>query len=111
MSSINKRFFIFGFLLMFSISTVFAGTFENNFLNGKFGAPSLTTEKGTYLAGENVVISGQGFSKFENVSLTVENYSDSLRQDIPLMNWNVYANSKGTFTATIPFDSLSSENG
>jgi len=104
MSSINKRFFIFSFLLMFSVSTVFAGTF------GKL-APSVTTERGTYLAGETVVINGQGFGRFENISLSVENYSDSLQRAVLLMNWNVYASNKGTFSASIPFDSLSSDNG
>ncbi len=105
MSSINKRFFIFGFLLIFSVSTVFAGNF------GKFGAPSLTTEKGTYLAGETVIVNGQGFGKFESVSLSVGNYNSSLKQNIPIVEWNVYANAKGGFSASIPFDSLSSESG
>jgi hypothetical protein len=115
MSSINKRFFILGFLLIFSISTVFAGTFQSNFYNvaafGKFAKASLTTEKAGYLTGETVNISGAGFGKYEDISISVENYSDSLQQNVVLMQWNVFANGKGVFAAAIPFDSLSSENG
>jgi len=115
MSSINKRFFILGFLLIFSISTVFAGTFQNNFVNasafGKFGAPSLTSEKTAYLSGDTVVMNGAGFGKFEDISLSVVTYDDSLQQNIVLMRWNVFANNKGMFSASVPFDSLSSANG
>src|SRR5215213_1254499 len=115
MSSINKRFFILGFLLIFSMSTVYAGTFQNNFINvsafGKFAKASLTTEKSGYLRGETVTVYGAGFGKYEDISLSVETYSEALKQNIPLMQWNVYANAKGMFSASIPFDSLSSEDG
>jgi hypothetical protein len=115
MSSINKRFFILGFLLIFSISTVFAGTFQSNQFNvaafGKFAKASLTTEKSGYLRGETIIINGEGFGKYEDISLSVETYSEALKQNLPLMQWNVYANGKGLFSASIPFDSLSSESG
>jgi hypothetical protein len=115
MSSINKRFFILGFLLMFSMSTVFAGTFQSNSFNvaafGKLGEASLITEKSDYLRGETVTIYGTGFGKFENISLSVEGYNTGLKQNVPLMQWNVYASNRGMFTASIPFDSLSSEGG
>src|SRR5215204_284357 len=115
MSSINKRFFILGFLLIFSTSTIFAGTFQNNSVNaaafGKFGAPSLTTEKAGYAAGETVYFYGSGFGKFEDISISVESYNDSLQENVVLTYWNVFATNKGVFTASIPFDSLSAETG
>lgn len=115
MSSSNKRFFIFSLLLIFSVSTVFAETFQNQFFNvsafGNSAGANLTTEKSGYISGETVVIYGEGFRSFENVSISVETFRDSLQQSIPVMQWNVFASAKGTFTASIPFDSLSSENG
>jgi hypothetical protein len=115
MSSTNKRFFILGILLIFSVSTVFAETFQNQFFNvsayGNSAGASLVTEKSGYLSGETVVIYGEGFYGFEEVSISVETYSESLQQSIPVMQWNVFANAKGFFSASIPFDSLSSENG
>jgi hypothetical protein len=115
MSSINKRFFIFGFLLIFSISTVFAGTFQNNLLNvnafGNSAEASLTTAKSGYVKGEAVVIYGEGFGGFEDVSLSVETYNDGLKESIAIMRWNVFTNKAGGFSASIPFDSLSSDSG
>ena len=115
MSSINKRFSIFGLLLIFSISTVFAGTFQNNLLNvtpyGKSAEASLTTSKSGYVQGETVVIYGESFGSFEDVSLSVETYNDGLKESIAIMRWNVFTDKAGVFTASIPFDSLSSESG
>jgi hypothetical protein len=115
MSSTNKRFLILVILLIFSVSTVFAETFQNQFFNvsafGKSAGANLATEKSGYVSGETVVIYGEGFSSFEEVSLSVETYNESLQQSIPVMQWNVYASAKGLITASIPFDSLSSENG
>jgi hypothetical protein len=115
MSSINKRFFILGFLLIFSISTVSAGTLQNSFFNvntlvNSAGA-SLATEKSGYVKGETVVINGEGFGSFEDVSLSVESYSEALQQNIVVMQWNVFTSKGGGFTASIPFDSLSSDSG
>lgn len=115
MSSINKRFSIFGFLLIFSISTVFAQTFQDNLLNvnayGKSAEASLTTSKSGYAQGETVVMYGEGFGSFEDVSLSVETYNDGLQQSIAVMRWNVFTDKAGVFTASIPFDSLSSDSG
>lgn len=72
---------------------------------------NLATEKSGYVSGETVVIYGEGFTGFEDVSISVETYSESLQQNIPVMQWNVFANAKGFFTASVPFDSLSSETG
>jgi hypothetical protein len=102
MSSINKGFFIFSFLLVFSISTVFAGN---------LGTASLATGKTAYVKGDTVVIRGEGFGRFEDVSLAVENYNESLGAKVALVQWNVYTDKRGTFTASVPFDSLSSSNG
>jgi hypothetical protein len=115
MSSINRSFFILGVLLVFSISTVFAGTLQNSFFNvapfGNSVEANLSTEKSGYVKGETVVIYGEGFGGFEDISLSVENYNDALKQNIAVMRWNVFANEKGVFTASIPFDSLNSTNG
>jgi len=115
MSSINKRFSIFGFLLIFSISTVFAGTFDNNLLKvtayNNSAQASLTTSKSGYVQGETVVIYGEGFGSFEDVSLAVETYNDGLKESIALMRWNVFTDKAGVFTASVPFDSLSSDSG
>ncbi|HEY0459187.1 MAG TPA: carboxypeptidase-like regulatory domain-containing protein [Pyrinomonadaceae bacterium] len=113
MSSINRGFFILGLLLIFSISTVFAQTFRKNLLNvGAFRSQAtLTTGKTAYNRGETVAISGAGFGSFEDVSLSVETYNNSLGQNVALMRWNVYSDKSGNFTASIPFDSLSSESG
>lgn len=115
MSSINKRFFILAILLVFSVSTIFAETFQNQFFNvsafKNAAGANLSTEKSGYLSGETVVINGEGFNSFEDVSISVETYSESLQRSIPVMQWNVFANAKGFFTASVPFDSLSSDNG
>ncbi len=115
MSSINKRFSIFVFLLIFSISTVFAGTLQNNLLNvtafGNSAEASLVTAKSGYVKGETVVIFGEGFGSFEDVSLSVESYNYGLEENVALMRWNVYTDKTGVFTASIPFDSLSSDSG
>jgi len=115
MSSINKRFFIFGMLMIFSISTVFAGTFQNDLLNvtafGNSSQATLLTEKSGYAKGETVVIYGEGFGSFEDVSLSVETYNDGLKESIAIMRWNVFTDKSGVFNASIPFDSLSSDSG
>jgi len=107
MSSINKGFFILGLLLIFSISTVFAQTFRS----APIGRASLATEKTAYVSGETVNVRGQGYGGFEDVSLSVENYNESLGANVALMQWSVYTDKSGVFTASIPFDSLSSDNG
>lgn len=115
MSSINKGFFILSFLLIFSISTVFAQTFKRSLLNvdafRSAGAATLTTGKTNYASGETVVINGDGFGSFEDVSLAVESYSEALQQNIAIVQWSVYTDKSGFFTVSIPFDSLSSDNG
>lgn len=115
MSSINKCFFILTFLLIFSISTVFAGILQNNFVSinefGNSAEASLTTSKSGYVRGETVVIYGSGFNSLEEVSLGVESRNESLNQNLVLTQWSVFANEKGVFSATLPFDSLTSDNG
>ncbi len=115
MSSINRRFFILGIMLISSISTVFAGTLQNNLLNvtafGNSAQASLITGKTGYVKDDTVIIYGEGFGSFEDISLSVENYNDALKENVALMRWSVFADKSGSFVASIPFDSLSSESG
>ena len=88
-------------MLLFSASTIFAGTFQGNSLKdgvlGKSGAPTITTEKAVYLTGETVVIRGAGFRRFEEIKLEVGQYDDQLRQDVLRGMWTVFADGKGNF--------------
>ena len=115
MSSINKRFFILGVLLIFSMSTVYAQTFKKSFFGVnafvKSAETRLATDKSGYGRGETVVINGEGFGSFEDVSLLVESYNEGLKQNVALMQWNVFSDKGGSFIASIPFDSLSSGSG
>ena len=115
MSSNNKRFLILVILLIFSVSTGFAETLQNKFFNVNAIVSSagsgLTTDKSGYVKGDTVIIFGEGFGGFEDISLSVESYSEALQQNVIVMQWNVFSNKEGVFSASIPFDSLISENG
>lgn len=110
MSSINKRFSIFGFLLIFSISTVFAQSVRIN--QSKIDAlvktaeVSLTTEKSEYVRGETAVIRGSGFRTFEEITLKVEQYDDQLQQEVVRGTWTAFADDKGNFVSNweVPFN-------
>lgn len=82
-----------------------AGTMFFSKLNS--AEPQISTLK----SGDTVIIGGQGFDKFEMVSLSVENYDELLSKDTALMRWNVYADEKGGFEVRLPIDSLTSTNG
>lgn len=120
MSLIKYRLLILSILLIFGTSAVFAGTSILNSsvfgisdisLDGLAGASRVYTEKFGYARGETVIISGEGFGEFEQVSLSVENYNDSFEQNIILAQWDVYADAKGRFVTNIPIDSLGSTDG
>ncbi len=84
---------------------------ENTSTFNNFTKAMVSTEKSGYLSGETVVINGQGFNKFERVSLSVETRNENLKQNVELLRWEIFADSKGRFTANLPFDSLGAPNG
>lgn len=116
MSSISYRFFFLGLLFTLCVSTiVFAGSLQSSFFDRtntpSFSKANLATEKGTYARGEIVLFYGNGFRSFEEVSLSVDNYIGGLKQNVEIIRWTVFADVNGEFSASIPFDSLNSDNG
>ena len=116
MNTIKNSFFTLSLLLVFAATAVFAGTAAPNasplaaLLGNESAAASLTVDKKTYAAGDTVGISGEGFGGFEAVTLTVESYSRSMKQFVTVAELTAFADLKGRFNATLPFDSLSAEN-
>jgi hypothetical protein len=114
MGSFRTPFFRCSFLLLFSISTIFAepalnrGSSSNAFSIS--AEARLLTDKSHYAKGESVILYGEGFRPFEDISLSVELYSNALAQDIAIMRWSVFASADGSFKADFPFDSLGSPN-
>ncbi len=84
---------------------------ENTSIINNSVQPRISTQKIGYLSGETVVINGEGFNKFERVSLSVEMRSESLKQNVELMRWDIYTDSQGRFTTNLPFDSLGASDG
>jgi hypothetical protein len=102
-------------MLICSISTVFAQKGQTRFFSasviGSTREAALTTDRSGYASGETVVIYGEGFGSYEDILLSVENYDEALQQNVAIMQWNVFANEKGGFTASVPFDSLNAGSG
>ena len=60
----------------------------------------IRTDKDSYLAGERITISGQGFSPFEPVMLHVEHASGTMETGRGHEAWWVYPDADGTFKTT-----------
>lgn len=116
MSSSNKCFLFFSILLIFSVSTAFAITSPKNPLNVSAGISSeasLTVEKRSYLKGETVVVQGEGFRRFEEIELKVEQFDNLLGQNVLRGTWIVFADRKGSFVSewNVPSEGVFSIKG
>lgn len=69
-------------------------------------ASELKTERAVYKKGENAVIYGSGFRKFEQVTIRIEQFDNQIRQNILRGTWVAVADEKGSFVSTwvVPFD-------
>lgn len=103
MISVNNKFLIFVVLFIFGISGAFSQTPTKGLFNASetkgFAAANLSTEKNSYRTGENVVVNGSGFGKFEPITMRVEQFDDNLQQQILRGTWLVYADARGNFVS------------
>ncbi len=102
--------FLTGTYNVFAVTQQFS-LVENTSIFNNSARPRIATDKSGYLSGETVVINGEGFNKFERVSLSVEMGSESLKQNVELMRWEIFTDSQGRFTTNFPFDSLGASDG
>jgi hypothetical protein len=113
----GKLNFLFVSLLLFAVTNVLAIDYsQSNVIVSNSGTMTLKLNSAnpqisTTRNGDTVIISGQGFDKYEIVSLSVESYSELLDQTTILTQWNLYADAKGGFETTLPTNLLVSTSG
>jgi hypothetical protein len=104
MSSINKKVFILGFLLIFGVSAIFAQKAPNSLLKGgnqKKSVPAgINADKRSYTKGETVALRGSGFRQYEAVTVRVEQFDELLQQDVLRGTWTAFADFNGEFIST-----------
>ncbi len=95
-------------ITLFIICVIAIGTTsaqKSSFKSGKniTNAPIIQLEKRHFQVNENVVISGEGFETFEQISVVIKEVNAS--SESILANWIVYADSKGksVFNWRVPF--------
>jgi hypothetical protein len=117
MNSIKYTLLTLSILLSLGTGVVFAETTQNNLFD--FSSPRtktagravLTIDKSEYAVGETVNVSGYGFGRYEVVALSIETNDASLKENVALMQWNVFADAKGRINVSFPIDSLNSLSG
>lgn len=104
----SKKLIFFSFLVVFGALNAFAGNSQNsvfpefnvnftNFANFK-GEASLSADVSNFNSTNAVTINGNGFERFEQISLTVTQFDDSSKQAVELGNWIVFADINGSFS-------------
>jgi hypothetical protein len=111
MSSIKHQLLTFSILLMLVTSAVFPISAENKIYSSSVLGTSdfifnefsnelrLTTPKNSYKTGETVNISGEGFGKFEEVSISVEQVDKAQETSYLMANWTIFADESGVIAA------------
>ncbi len=70
--------------------------------------PILQVENKKYRVNENIVITGERFEKFEQITVFIKEISNLQNQDNLIANWIVFAddNGKNTFSWRVPYESV-----